>query len=98
MPWSKYKGISTGRLIQWIYHYCGIRIAESVVFGYEDGWIRLHGRPFAKVTWSEDDVPHFTFSPEWDWVNKVQYQKKAAIVQLELRNPNWESYYNDQIL
>ncbi len=92
MPWSKYKGKSIGRVIQFIYRYAGVYIAERVIFHTyprdgEPGEITLWGRPFANYVWEESDVPVFQFHEEYNWLNKVQEQKREEVTLMENLGP-----------
>ncbi len=85
MSWGQYKGRSIGRVIQFIYRYSNVHIAEHVQIG--DGEVTLHGKPFATYVWEEGDVPHFTFAPEYAFLQKVQDYKKAEVVERESMSP-----------
>jgi hypothetical protein len=80
MPWSKYDGQSVGRIIQFIYRYAGLHIAERVQIGYRE--VTLSNNPFATFEW-EGDVPHFVFAAKYDYLNKIQANKKAEVIEME---------------
>lgn len=65
---SSYRGRCVGRIIHFIYHYCGLHISEQFTVGgtpgeEEKGFtaVSLYGFPFAKITWGYWDVPRFEF-------------------------------------
>lgn len=62
--WSHHSGQSIGRIMHFIYEYCGLRYAEEATFGNADGNIYYNGKPFAKVTeWigPNKDIPVLYF-------------------------------------
>jgi len=61
-PYSNYKGRSVGRIVHYIYLYCGINIGEYCQIG--DGTVLYGGKTIATFTWEnegDDSVPNFTF-------------------------------------
>lgn len=89
MPWSKYKHQCPGRVIQFIYRYCGLHIGEHVQIGHGD--VTLYGEPFATYVWEEGEknVPVFTFAPKFKEFQKIQEQRRAEVVEIETTDP-WE--------
>ena len=58
-----------GRMLHFIYHYCGLQFAENVIIG--DKFITYYNKDFAKVEWKEIDfynqkviIPIFDFLHE----------------------------------
>lgn len=74
--YGHYTGQSIGRIMNFIEEICGLRWAEECTFGSSDGWIRYHGKPFARVvSWEgkDNDIPFFEFTGEnADWMAKTQ--------------------------
>lgn len=81
MFWSQYKGRSFGRLLNYIDKYCGLYLAERVCYGStNDEWpITFNGKPFAKVTYDENEVPNFVFALEYE-----QYEKRQELLKDEM--------------
>lgn len=82
MPWGSYKGKSVGRIIQFIYRYCGCHIAERIQIGNKE--ITYFGEPFATFEWDEKEIPHFTFSEKFKHFQKIQDDKKNEAINLEI--------------
>lgn len=55
-----YRGRSVGRVLHFLYHYCGFYIAEHTsIVGSK---VILHDEEIASFIWLSDlDIPHFTF-------------------------------------
>ncbi len=73
MSFYNKKGRSIGRVLHFLYHYCGLNIAETVQVG--DGFVRLYGESFATFDWIEDDIPVFTFTCR----NRDIYEKNQIL-------------------
>jgi len=56
--WRGYKGNSIGRGIQYLYHICGLSIAEEST--WENGRVEYFGKLLATVDWS-GGYPFFNF-------------------------------------
>lgn len=74
--WRKYPAKSAGRVIQFIYRYCGLHLAERVQVG--DSQVTYNGRLFAKFTW-KDNRPVFEFVD--DLYNKLQNEKAEMLTE-----------------
>ena len=61
-PYRSYKGQSMGRVLHFIYHYCGLHIAERVVVGGGKLYYPKEPDVFATYT-MVGDVPIFNFLP-----------------------------------
>lgn len=69
--WAQYQGQSIGKMIHFIYCYCGLSYAEDTTYG--ENSVTYRGKPFAKVSWEvqrvrlrtreivDVDVPVFEF-------------------------------------
>lgn len=88
--YSNYKEYSIGRMLHFIYHYCGLQFAENVIIG--DKFITYYNKDFAKVEWKEIDfynqkviIPIFDFLHESkDYFHQNQKLKQnIAIITLE---------------
>ena len=88
--YSIYKEYSIGRMLHFIYHYCGLQYAENVVVG--DKFITYYNKDFAKIEWKEIDfhnqkviIPVFEFLiNEKEYFMEKQIQKQnIAIITLE---------------
>lgn len=80
-PYSNYKDQSIGRILHFLYHYCGLHVAETVTVG-ADG-VFLYGKKIAVVEWhgKNKNMPHFNFIPEsFDrWQGAQQEQHLAEV-------------------
>ncbi len=59
--------------MHFLYHYCGLNIAETVQVG--DEFVTLYGESFATFDWIEDDIPVFTFTCR----NRDIYEKNQIL-------------------
>lgn len=59
----QYRGRSVGRVLHFLYHYCGFDVAEMATIGTEE--VVYHGKQIATFKWinERDDIPVFTFLP-----------------------------------
>ena len=73
--WNRsYRGRTLGRVLHFIYHYCGPVVAENCQVGA--GEVTYYGNKIAEFIWlSDTDIPHFKFLPNWDYSG----QDKAAL-------------------
>ena len=78
-PYSNYRGKSIGRILHYLYKYCGLNVAETALIG--DGKVTYHGELFATYEWSHTyggpDYPHFTFTD--NQYNEAQHEKYAIV-------------------
>lgn len=77
-PYAKHTGQSLGRVLHFVYHYCGSRLGETVTVGHvhsSGAFMIMSGSdPVATYKWN-DDVPTFDFFPEgWDSRPGIVYQ------------------------
>jgi hypothetical protein len=73
MSWHRqYRGHSVGRVLHFLYYYCGFDVAEIATVGWEPqgkepgeplGYILYRGKRIATFRWinEKDDIPVFTF-------------------------------------
>lgn len=69
----KYRGQSVGRVLHFLYHYCGFDVAEMAQIGWEEkkedqepvGYVLYREKRIATFKWinEKDDIPVFTFLP-----------------------------------
>lgn len=62
MPsWHRqYRGKSIGRILHFLYHYCGFDVAEKATIGQCE--VHYNGNKIATYAFlSDTDIPHFTF-------------------------------------
>lgn len=84
MSWWPYHGRCTGRILHFLYHYCGFDVAEHATVG--DGKVIYWGKDIATFAWSdrfgEADVPVFTFAGDLAqaWTATQHDKREAAIV------------------
>lgn len=70
MSWYRsYRGQSIGRVLHFLYHYCGFNVAETATIGAKS--VTYFGRKIATYEFPNevDDIPIFTFlgfNPETD--------------------------------
>ncbi len=58
----QYRGDNIGRVLHFLYHYCGFDVAEMATIGNDQ--VTYHGEVIATFKFLGDtDVPHFTFKP-----------------------------------
>src|SRR5271166_1399162 len=62
---TQYRGQSCGRVLHFLYHYCGFDVAEMATVSWDE--VHYHGRKIATYTWLNEveDIPLFTFLP-WE--------------------------------
>lgn len=90
--YSKYEGKSIGKMMHFLYHYCGVNVASQAMFDRGDR-ITLYGRDFASAVWNEEvitiggiypsikiDIPTFTFTEEFKTYQSNQIYKKAEAI------------------
>jgi len=74
-PYSSYKGRCVGTILHYIYHYCGLRMAESCTVDIQYKLIEYGNEPIAVYVWDVDEdevnVPTFRFFGE----NTILYSK-----------------------
>lgn len=86
--WSNYRGNSIGRGIHYIYHICGLHLAEHTVWGWDSGGIVTRSSNkedvLAKVDWSKG-YPYFTFIGD-----KAEFYqaKQEKLLKIDLNNEN----------
>ncbi len=90
MPsWHRqYRGDSIGRVLHFLYHYCGFDVAEMATIG--DDKVTYHGEVIATFKFLGDtDIPFFTFMPiksysgsdmkaMWDGHQRDRWQEAVA--------------------
>jgi hypothetical protein len=58
----QYRGDNIGRVLHFLYHYCGFDVAENATIGNDK--VTYHGEVIATFKFlSDTDIPHFTFNP-----------------------------------
>lgn len=67
--WSQYKDNSIGRAVNYLYHICGLNVAENVQFGSRI--VKLYGKDFATIDWTKG-FPKFNFIGEFKMYEKEQ--------------------------
>lgn len=91
---AQYQGKSIGKVLHFLYHYCGFDIAELCTVGKE---VKCWGKIIASdITWEiekvsltngdeiEVDVPVFAFTDEDHTANQNSKNKKKALDDLEV--------------
>lgn len=62
MSWyDQYEGQSVGRILHFLYEYCGLNIAEQAIVGNSKIHYPYEGHHIATFTFDEFDVPTFVF-------------------------------------
>lgn len=91
---SQYQGQSIGKILHFLYYYCGFDVAELCTVGKE---VKYHGKTIAsKITWEvekvtlsngdviEVDVPVFTFTDTSYIEQQNSENKKKALDDLNV--------------
>ena len=61
-PYSNYKGRCVGRVLHFLYHYCGLTIAERAIISFAPSEVKYGNELLASYRWLGDtDIPVFTF-------------------------------------
>lgn len=86
--WNHYEGRAIGKIINFLYHYCGLNIAENCTIGNHE--IEYHGKVIATVSWEEFeydgkkiDIPVFDFE---DKFYMEQQTKKKIIAAIDMKD------------
>lgn len=83
MSFWRYRGRCTGRIIHFLYHYCGLDVAEQATIGASD--VTYCGQRIATFTWHASfglaDVPVFAFEGEHAdrWAERQTEKQEEAI-------------------
>jgi hypothetical protein len=86
MSWySQYRGKSCGRILHYIYCYCGLTHAEEIMVGVDS--LEYCGTLFATFKWVRDeafDLEYPVFSFKKQVYNEEQDEKKIPVVREDL--------------
>ena len=98
--WNHYEGRAIGKIINFLYHYCGLNIAENCTIGNHE--IKYRGNLVATVSWEEFeydgkkiDIPIFNFCDKYYMEQQDSKKVIAAIDMKEFRDQfeNRADYY-----
>jgi len=108
--YSNYHGKCIGRILHFLYHYCGSNVASNVTIGETE--IKLDNEPFAMYKWHDSiglaDVPVFEFLSINNFENnecalsdvrylyKVQIEKRDEAIEDSLFIDHGQELYKSQ--